>query len=86
MGNEGSGFRMAARDAGFGASQVATAPDFVRHDRGAQDDNWLHAFGAPCVKCDGLIEEGEFVRRRATGGWAHERCPVRPRLDLAAEF
>jgi hypothetical protein len=60
------------------ATQVAHAPDFARHDRGDEDDHWLHAMGALCERCGALIEEGDFVRRRAAGGWQHEDCDRRP--------
>jgi hypothetical protein len=63
------------------ATQVAHAPDFVRHDRGDGDDNWARAFGAACAKCDALIEEGDWVRRRGTGDWVHQQCPVRVPID-----
>jgi hypothetical protein len=56
------------------ANTVAHAPDFVRHDRGEDDDHWARTFGAPCARCGGLIEEGDFVRRRSDDYWVHERC------------
>ena len=60
------------------ATTVAHAPDFVRHDRGEADDHWARAFGTPCARCGQLIEEGDFVRRRASDDWVHEgRCPAR---------
>jgi hypothetical protein len=58
------------------STQVAHAPDFVRHDRGDADDNWAHAFGAPCARCGRLLEESDMVRRRGTGDWVHQSCPV----------
>jgi hypothetical protein len=67
--------------AGIQANAATTAPDFVRHDRGDEDDNWAHAFGTPCARCDYLIEEGEWVRRRGSGDWVHQRCPVRMPVD-----
>ena len=58
------------------ALTVAHAPDFVRHDRGVEDEHWAHAFGAPCARCHRLIEEQENVRRRGDRAWVHERCPA----------
>jgi hypothetical protein len=54
------------------------APDFARHDRGPDDDHWAGAAGEPCVRCEQAIVEGQFVRRRADGGWVHEGCPATP--------
>lgn len=63
------------------ADTVAHAPDFVRHDRGHEDEHWAHAFGHPCARCGQLMEDDEFARRRADGFWIHERCPVRLRAE-----
>jgi hypothetical protein len=63
------------------ADTVAQAPDFVRHDRGHEDEHWAHAFGQPCARCGQLMEDDEFARRRADGYWIHERCPVRLRAE-----
>ena len=63
------------------AVTVGHAPDFVRHDRGGEDDHWARALGAPCVRCGLLVEEHDFVRRRGSGGWVHESCPA-PRLAV----
>ena len=60
---------------------VAHAPDFIRHDRGGEDEHWAHAFGQPCARCGQLMEDDEFARRRADGYWIHERCPVRLRAE-----
>jgi hypothetical protein len=78
-----SGYSYGLRNdlAGVEATSAATAPDFVRHDRGAEDEHWAHAFGEACVRCTALIEEGDAVRRRGTGGWVHERCPARTLVD-----
>jgi hypothetical protein len=58
------------------AAQVAHAPDFVRHDRGPEDDHWARVLGAICTRCAALIEPEEFVRRQADGEWVHEQCPM----------
>lgn len=63
------------------AVTVAHAPDFVRHDRGVEDDHWARALGAPCMRCGLLLEEYHYARRRASGGWVHESCPA-PLIDL----
>jgi hypothetical protein len=66
------------------AIEVAHAPDFVRHNRGPEDEHWAHPFGAQCARCGHLMEEGDFARRRGDGSWVHERCPVRlPVVDPA---
>ena len=64
---------------------VAHAPDFVRHDRGVEDEHWAHAFGQPCARCGQLMEDDEFARRRADGFWIHERCPLRLRAEDLAD-
>lgn len=61
------------------AMTVANAPDFVRHDRGLEDDHWARAFGAPCARCGALLEDHDFARRSGAGGWVHECCPA-PRV------
>jgi hypothetical protein len=40
------------------------------------DDNALVAEDAAyvCARCDRRITAGQPMRRRATGGWAHEAC------------
>ncbi|HEX4655436.1 MAG TPA: hypothetical protein VH274_06830 [Mycobacteriales bacterium] len=57
------------------------AAEGVWPDRGPGDEHWMHAFGQICAKCDSLMEEGDFVRRRGTGDWVHERCVPRPLID-----
>ena len=69
--------RQTDRGEAASATQVAHAPDFVRRDRGDIDDHWARAFGAPCTRCQQLLEETDYARRRANGEWVHERCPVR---------
>jgi len=41
-----------------------------------KDDNELVAQDAAhvCGRCDKRIKAGEQMRRRASGGWAHESC------------
>ena len=63
------------------AETVAHAPDFVRHDRGVEDEHWARAFGQPCARCGQLMEDDDFARRRGDGYWIHERCPVRLRAE-----
>jgi hypothetical protein len=72
-----------AGERGQAASAVTAgrAPDFVRHDRGVEDDHWARAFGAPCNRCGTLLEETDYARRSAKGGWVHESCPA-PRTEL----
>jgi hypothetical protein len=74
-----SGYSIGLRNdlAGVETTSAAGAPDFVRHDRGPEDEHWVHAFGEMCAKCGALMEEGDIVRRRGTGDWVHERCPMR---------
>jgi len=74
-----SGYSIGLRNdlAGVEATSASSAPDYVRHDRGPDDEHWMHAFGELCEKCGALMEEADYVRRRGSGGWVHERCPVR---------
>jgi hypothetical protein len=67
------------------ATTAAHAPDFVRHDRGADDEHWAHAFGQPCARCGQLMEEDQFARRRADGFWIHELCPMRVQPELVED-
>jgi hypothetical protein len=57
------------------------AAEGIWPDRGPDDEHWMHAFGQICAKCDALMEEGDFVRRRGSGDWVHERCLPRLLLD-----
>ena len=77
MGAHDQWIRGTERGQAASANTVAHAPDFARHDRGPDDDNWMHAFGEQCAKCGELIEEEDLVRRRGNGGWVHQRCPAR---------
>jgi hypothetical protein len=38
-------------------------------------DNFAHAAGRICVKCDREIKDREPARRRGESGWAHDVCP-----------
>jgi hypothetical protein len=64
------------RGAYASATTAAHAPDFVRHDRGPDDEHWAHAFAAICARCCQLIEDDAIVRRRLDGDYVHERCPL----------
>jgi hypothetical protein len=61
------------------------AAEGVWPDRGPADEHWMHAFGQLCAKCGFLMEESDFVRRRGTCDWVHERCVPRPLTDNEGE-
>lgn len=48
--------------------------DFTPNDRPA-DDQYAHAPGRICMKCDRRIKASEPARRRGESGWVHDVCP-----------
>jgi len=38
-------------------------------------DNYAHAAGRICKKCDRVIEASQPARRRGESGWVHDVCP-----------
>ena len=48
------------------------------NDQAAQvDSNAATAPGKTCELCGGQIEAGQQARRRVSGEWIHEACPIR---------
>ena len=42
----------------------------------APDGNAAHPVDQRCGRCGGLIAPGQDARRRISGTWVHENCPV----------
>lgn len=48
--------------------------DFTPNQRPG-DDNFAHASGRICKKCDRRIEARQPARRRGEAAWVHDVCP-----------
>jgi hypothetical protein len=49
--------------------------DYTPNEQRAAGDNFAHAPGKICKKCDRLIKPGQPARRRGESSWAHDVCP-----------
>ena len=49
--------------------------DFTPNESRNAGDQFAHAPGRICKKCDRRIEAREPARRRGESGWVHDVCP-----------
>jgi hypothetical protein len=64
-----------------GGRSMAEHTDFQDDGRGSNvgSDQFSHAPGKVCKKCDRPIQACEPARRKGENGWVHDTCP--PALD-----
>jgi hypothetical protein len=73
---------------GFAAASISSTGLDLDDATAAQltaEDHLACAAGRACGRCGQPIEAAQQGRRRASGDWVHESCPLTPRSHLTAK-